>query len=138
MDAEVSRLGACLCLTGTWGGCQQRQRRGAGVRLGRRLGPEQLGKLGSRAPWHCRRHVNDARPPARLCAQVVVLNGAAHLTPRVLAQLGALRAQRGGLVVMTDSDVAGRQSRNKIEQALPGCLHAFVPAPVSTSAFDTT
>lgn len=56
---------------------------------------------------------------------------------RVLRELQQLRAQAGGLAVLFDSDVAGRQARTWLEAQLPGCLHAFVPAPLAAAAADT-
>ena len=67
--------------------------------------------------------------------QVYVLGGSTHaFTEPVLAELRQLKERHGGLVVLTDCDVAGRQARNQLETQLPGCLHAFVPAPLATSA----
>jgi hypothetical protein len=79
------------------------------------------------------------RPPRPPCPapQVYVLGGATHAANRVVEELRHLREHHGGLVLMLDSDVAGRQARNQLEAALPGCLHAFVPAPLAT-AVDAT
>jgi ribonuclease M5 len=36
-------------------------------------------------------------------------------------------SQSRGVVILTDPDGAGEQIRRRIEQAVPGCKHAFVP-----------
>jgi ribonuclease M5 len=50
----------------------------------------------------------------------------------VIASL-ASKSQDRGLIILTDPDVAGRQSRNKLDQQIQGCLHAFVPTPLATA-----
>lgn len=70
-------------------------------------------------------------------ANVFVLGGAQD-TASALGGLRRLLAQRGGaardVVVLLDPDFAGRQGRQALDAALPGCRHAFVPAPCATSA----
>lgn len=40
----------------------------------------------------------------------------------------------GGVLVLTDPDVAGRQARRALDDRLPGrCLHAFLPTPLATA-----
>lgn len=42
-----------------------------------------------------------------------------------------------GIIVLTDPDVAGRQARRQLDDALPGCLHAFLPSPLATASAAT-
>jgi ribonuclease M5 len=43
----------------------------------------------------------------------------------------------GGLILLMDPDVAGRQARRALDDHLPGCLHAFLPSPLATAAAAT-
>jgi len=43
----------------------------------------------------------------------------------------------GAVIVLTDSDTAGRQLRSRIVQDVPGCLHAFIGAHESSAAEET-
>lgn len=68
--------------------------------------------------WHCIAPATPASGTA-LVAQVYVLHGAIRPNnaakstkmSRVLADLASLRQKRGGVVILTDSDLAGRQAR---------------------------
>lgn len=79
-------------------------------------------------------------------ADVFVLGSATHAAvgsvaaPEVVSQLrGAAASGRyAAVVVLTDPDVAGRQARVALDEALPGLLrHAFLPAPAATAAAAT-
>jgi 5S rRNA maturation endonuclease (ribonuclease M5) len=45
----------------------------------------------------------------------------------------ASRRYPGGLLLLLDPDVAGRQARRLLDERLPGCLHAFVPSTAAVS-----
>ena len=72
-------------------------------------------------------------------ADVFILGGAQE--PATLGGLRQLLAQRGScprdVIVLLDPDFAGRQGRQALDAALPGCRHAFVPVPSATSASAT-
>lgn len=87
--------------------------------------------------------VSDARAVrGAVRADVIVLGSSscagAELTTR---RLWDLLDRRGGnasdVVVLLDPDVAGRQGRQAMDAALPGCRHAFVPAHCATTAVAT-
>ena len=45
-----------------------------------------------------------------------------------MSKLLSAAADRPKVTVLLDPDTAGRQGRWLLDEALPGCLHAFVPA----------
>ncbi|KAL4445435.1 hypothetical protein ABPG77_011260 [Micractinium sp. CCAP 211/92] len=57
--------------------------------------------------------------------------------PRKPQELKAAAARCRGVIVLTDPDVAGRQARRQLDDALPGCLHAFLPSPLATAGAAT-
>ena len=83
--------------------------------------------------------MNDMRAVRRAVnSDVFVLGSATHaqstVTTRMVQELRAAAAGHAGVVIFTDPDVAGRQARQALERQLPGCYHAFVPAPLATAA----
>ena len=52
-------------------------------------------------------------------------------------ELSAAAARFRGLIVLTDPDVAGRQARQALADALPGCLHSFLPSSLATAGAAT-
>lgn len=59
------------------------------------------------------------------------------LVPRLQELAVAAQRYRGGLLLLLDPDVAGRQARRTLDDRLPGCLHAFLPSPLATAAAAT-
>ena len=47
--------------------------------------------------------------------------------------LKSLSGRYNGIVLLLDPDFAGRQARNLLNAALPGCWHAFIPAPAAVA-----
>ena len=71
-------------------------------------------------------------------AQMFILGGAAWLeAARSVSALSALQRRLDSfdaVYTLLDPDVAGRQGRNKLEEAFPGQLwHAFIPARLATA-----
>ncbi|KAL4427952.1 hypothetical protein ABPG75_002041 [Micractinium tetrahymenae] len=71
-------------------------------------------------------------------AAVYVLGTAtAACSPQLVQDLRAAASRFRGVIVLTDPDVAGRQARRQLDEALPGCLHAFLPLPLATAGAAT-
>jgi 5S rRNA maturation endonuclease (ribonuclease M5) len=75
---------------------------------------------------------------------VILLKGAYdarsghHVVPAdVTRDVARLSAGAVDVVVLTDSDVAGRQLRSRLVQDAPLCLHAFIGTHLSSAAEDT-
>ncbi|MET3700051.1 ribonuclease M5 [Bacillus oleivorans] len=58
-------------------------------------------------------------------ADTIETNGSA-VPPYVIEQIKLAQATRG-VIILTDPDYPGQRIRNIIEQAVPGCKHAFLP-----------
>ncbi|PSC69712.1 ribonuclease M5 [Micractinium conductrix] len=71
------------------------------------------------------------------CDVYVLGTATAADSPRVQQELSAAAARFRGLIVLTDPDVAGRQARQALADALPGCLHSFLPSSLATAGAAT-
>lgn len=67
-------------------------------------------------------------------ADIYVLGSATKaFTAATIDDLCNLSQKYPGIVLLLDPDVAGRQARNAINEALSGCWHAFIPTLAATS-----
>lgn len=58
-------------------------------------------------------------------AEIIVTHGFA-LSPQTLERIKTAK-ERTGVIILTDPDRAGENIRRKIEEIVPGCLHAYLP-----------
>jgi len=68
---------------------------------------------------------DDASAVKKACRAEVIITNGLGITKETIERIGNAQ-QRCGVIVLTDPDFPGEKIRHIIDQAVPGCRHAFI------------
>lgn len=68
---------------------------------------------------------DDAAAVKKACQAEVIITNGLGITPETIERIKTAQ-RRLGVIILTDPDFAGEKIRRIIEQAVPGCRHAYL------------
>lgn len=68
---------------------------------------------------------DDAAAVKSACPVEVIITNGLGLTPKTIARIKTAR-ERCGVIILTDPDYPGEKIRRLIDEAVPGCRHAYI------------